>query len=131
VEDSFDVIMSGDESWFVYLYKFDHIFATGWDKAVPKENQTTRTLKAMLTIFLLSHRVMIVDSLLLYQIYIWDYFIDNILPDIVRQKTQFCCKYRRIQFFLHMDNSKCHNARNVTLKISDVRIKHFPIHFIR
>jgi hypothetical protein len=29
VEDSFDVIMSGDESWFVYLYKFDHIFATG------------------------------------------------------------------------------------------------------
>jgi hypothetical protein len=108
----------------VYIYQYDHMFAAGRDKMIPREKQTIDAHKVILTIFFTSRHLIILDSLLSHQTYTQNYFTENILPDIVREKTRFCRKHRRTQFDLHTNNSECHNARNVTTKIPDARLKH-------
>jgi hypothetical protein len=44
-------IVTGDESWFVYLYLSDHMFASERENVIPREKQTIGTRKIMLTIF--------------------------------------------------------------------------------
>jgi hypothetical protein len=51
VDNSFDGVVTGNESWFVYIYLSDYMFATGRNEIVPKEKQTIWARKVMLTIF--------------------------------------------------------------------------------
>jgi hypothetical protein len=50
-DKSFNCIMTDDESWFVYLYLSDHMFASGREDVIPREKQTIVARKVMLTIF--------------------------------------------------------------------------------
>jgi hypothetical protein len=49
VDNYFDGVVTGDESWFVYIYPSDHMFAAGRNEVVPKEKQMIRVQKVMIT----------------------------------------------------------------------------------
>jgi hypothetical protein len=51
--------------------------------------------KVKMTIFFTSHHLITRDSLLLRQTYTQNYFINNIIFDIVHEKMRFCHKHRR------------------------------------
>jgi hypothetical protein len=36
-DKSFNCIMIGDDSWFLYLYHYDHMFASGRENVIPRE----------------------------------------------------------------------------------------------
>jgi hypothetical protein len=48
----FNCIVTSDESWFVYLYLSDHIFASGRENVIPREKQIIGARKGMTTILL-------------------------------------------------------------------------------
>jgi hypothetical protein len=50
-ELSFHRIVTGDESWFLYLYQSDHMFAATQDEVIPRKKATIGARKVMLTIF--------------------------------------------------------------------------------
>jgi hypothetical protein len=50
--NSFDNIVNGKESWFVYVYSSDRIFASCKDEMMPREQWTIGTETVTQTIFL-------------------------------------------------------------------------------
>jgi hypothetical protein len=75
------------------------MFAAGRDEMIPREKHMILGLTKLCWQF--SSRAIIWLPWIHYRLirYIQDYFIENILPDIVREKTRFCCKHQRAQFF--------------------------------
>jgi hypothetical protein len=57
------------------------------------------------------------------QTYTQEYLIENILPDLVNEKMRNRRRNRAGQFFVHMDNSMCHNGRKITEEISDAKLE--------
>jgi hypothetical protein len=118
--------MTGDESWFVYLYLSDHMFASGRENVIPRQKQTIAPRKIMLTIFFSGTSLISLDALPHGQRYTQKYFIDNILPDLVKEKRRIRRQNQMGQFFVHMDNSMCHNGKIITRQISDAKFERFP-----
>jgi transposase len=58
-----------------------------------------------------------------------EYFISTILPDIVHERGQIFRRVHRGDFFVHMDNSMCHNGHNgrkVTDELEVLRLNRVP-----
>jgi hypothetical protein len=50
-DKSFNCTVISDESWFVYLYLSDQIFAYRPENVIPREKQTIAARKVMLLMF--------------------------------------------------------------------------------
>jgi hypothetical protein len=49
-DHSFSQIVIGNESWFLYQYQSDHIFAASREEVIPREKATIEAQRVMLTI---------------------------------------------------------------------------------
>jgi hypothetical protein len=52
-----------------------------------------------------------------------EYFINNILPDILDEKQRILGRNRRGDFFVHMDNLMCHNGRKVADEFDNQKLQ--------
>jgi hypothetical protein len=57
-------IVTGDESWFLYLYLYDYMFAISRDEMIPREKATIEAQRIMLTILFSGMSLITVDTLL-------------------------------------------------------------------
>jgi hypothetical protein len=76
-----------------------------------------RTKKTMLTVFFTSRKLIVLEAQPKGTILTRNYFISDILPDLDRGKLRYRPKNSGQELFLHIDNSKCHNAKKVTRKL--------------
>jgi hypothetical protein len=60
------------------------------------------------------------------QMHTQEYFIENILRDLLNGKMRNRRRNRAGPFFVHLDNSMCHNARKITEEISDAKLERLP-----
>jgi hypothetical protein len=119
----FNWMRTSDDSWFVYLYLSDHMFVSGWESIIPRKKQTIASRNVLPTIF--SAEWVWFDDWIPT---IWldmhqEYFIQNILSGLVNEKKRIWRRDRVGWFFVHIDNSICHNRRMITQKISDAKLE--------
>jgi hypothetical protein len=50
-----------------------------------------------------------------------EYFVNNVLPDIVEARKRIVSRFRQRKCFVHMDNSMCHNGRKVTHELDNMK----------
>jgi histone-lysine N-methyltransferase SETMAR len=123
---SFSRIVTGDESWFLYLYESHHMFAASRDEVIPRKKPAIGTQKVMLTIFFSGEGLISLQALPPGVKFTQDYFVNSILPDIANERGRIFNRIRRRDFFLHMDNSMCHNGRMVTEQIDTLKLDRVP-----
>jgi hypothetical protein len=95
---SFSRIVTEDESWFLSLYQYDHMFATSRDEVIPRTKQTIGAQKVMLTIFFTGTKLISLNALSPGGRFIQDYFINKVLPDIVHKSRQILRRVRLVDF---------------------------------
>jgi hypothetical protein len=93
-----------------YLYPSDHMFVYGRESVIPREKQTIASRKVMLTILLSGTSLISLDALPHDQTYTQEYFIQNVLSDLVNEKMRIWLRDLAGRFFIHMDNSMCHRS---------------------
>jgi hypothetical protein len=76
-----------------------------------------------LTIFFSGVSLITLNALSYGENFTQEYFIYNILPDLIHEKMQIYPKYQQGQFFIHMNNSMCHNSRKIADKILDAKLE--------
>jgi histone-lysine N-methyltransferase SETMAR len=126
---SFSRIVTGDESWFLSLYQSDHMFTASPDEVIPRTKQTIGARKVMVTIFFAATKLVSLNALPPGGRFTQYYFINTVLPDIVHERGQILRRVRPADFFVHMDNSMCHNGRKVTDELENLkldRVAHTP-----
>jgi hypothetical protein len=82
--------------------------------------------KVMLTIFFRGTSLISLDTLRQDQTYTQEYFIHNILLDLVNEKRRIWRRDRAGRFFVHVANSVCHNGGMITSEISDAKFRRLP-----
>jgi hypothetical protein len=115
--NALDGIATGDESWFQYGYLSNSMFAPLRNVAATRTNDADRTKKIMLTVFFTSRRLIVLEALLKDTTYAQHCFISDILPDLDSEELRYRHKNPGQEFFLHIDNPKCHNAKTITGKL--------------
>jgi hypothetical protein len=123
---SFSPIVTGDESWFLYLYLSDHMFTASRDNMIAREKATIKAQSVILTIFFSGVSLITVDALLSGAQFTQEYFINNILLDIVETRGRIFRRVRRGEFFVHMNNSMCHNGYKVTDELPNLKLDRVP-----
>jgi histone-lysine N-methyltransferase SETMAR len=123
---TFDEIATGDESWFQYVYMSNSTFAPSRDLAATRTKDADRTTKTMLTVFFTSGRLIVLKALPKRTTFTQHYFISDILPDLDREKLRYRRKNPGQGFFLHTNNSKCHNAKKITENLQKKHITRAP-----
>jgi hypothetical protein len=99
--------------------------ATG-DLAATTTKGADRTKKIVLTFFFTSRKLNALEALPKRTTFTGNYFISDILPDLDSEKLRYCGKNPEQEFFLHMDNSKCHNAKKITGKLQKKQMTRAP-----
>jgi histone-lysine N-methyltransferase SETMAR len=123
---AFDGIATGDESWFQYMYLSNSMFAASRDLAATTTKDADRTKKTMLTVFVTSHRLIVLKALPKVTTCTHHYFTSDVLPDLDGEKLRYRRTNRGQAFFLHMDNPKFHNAKKITGKLQQKHITRAP-----
>jgi hypothetical protein len=80
----------------------------------------------MLTIFFSGAKLISIQALLPGTHFTQEYFVNNVLPDIVDERTRIFKRIRRREFFVHMDNSMCHNGRMMTEELGRLKLDRVP-----
>jgi hypothetical protein len=124
VANSFDVIVSGEESWFIYLYPSDRMLASCKDEVAPREQRMIAAETIMLTIFFTSRQLIALECLPPRQQLTQEYFASQILPDLRREQKRFCCGNRARHFCINIDNSIYYNRQKVNDEIFSKKVEH-------
>jgi hypothetical protein len=62
-DNSFEGISTGDESWFLYEYQSDSMFAASREAVPPRYEHKIQAKKKMITVFFTPTRLVILDAL--------------------------------------------------------------------
>jgi hypothetical protein len=124
--NALDGIAAGDESWLQYIYLSNSIFVPSRDLAATRAKDADRTKATMLTVFFTSRMLIALEALPKGTTCTQNYFISDILPDLDGEKLRYRPKNPGQDFFRHMDNSKCHNAKKITGKLQKKQITRAP-----
>jgi hypothetical protein len=85
-----------------------------------------RSAKTLTTVFFTATRLLVPAALPYGQTFTQDHFITE-LPPILREKNvQFRRKHSGDNFFIQMDNSRCHNRKKVPAEIEHRRLAGAP-----
>jgi hypothetical protein len=103
VDYSFSRIVTGDEFLFLYLYLSDHMFTVSRDEVIPREKATRGDQRVMLTIFFSGVSLITVNALPSGVQFTQEYFINNILLDIVEARGRIFCRIRRGELIVSSD----------------------------
>jgi histone-lysine N-methyltransferase SETMAR len=123
---NFNTIATGDESWFRYAYPARTMYAGSRSEVTPFVRSGISASKVMLTVFFTGTRLLVVDALPKGRKYNQEYFIEYILPLLSRQKSLNRRQKPPLDFIVHMDNSMCHNGREITAKMESEKIERAP-----
>jgi histone-lysine N-methyltransferase SETMAR len=121
-----DGIATGDDSWFQYVYMSNSMFAPSRDLAATSTKNADRTKKTMLTVFFTSRMSIVLKALPKRTTSSQHYFISDIPPDLDGEKLRYRRKNPGNEFFLYMDNSKCHHAKKITGELQKKHITRAP-----
>jgi histone-lysine N-methyltransferase SETMAR len=102
------------------------MFAPSRDLAATRTKDADRTKKTMLTVFFTSRRLIVLEALPKGTPFAQHSFLSDILPDFGGEKLRYRRKSPGQEFFLHMENSKCHNAKKITGKLQKKHITRVP-----
>jgi hypothetical protein len=117
-EHNFEGIAPGDGSWFQYSSYSDSMFAGSRESVVPRIRRDISRQKTILTIFLTSARLLMLEALTKGAKFNQDYFIDAIFPRLYNEKRRISRKEGFPAFSVHMDNSMCHNGNKISDKLA-------------
>jgi hypothetical protein len=98
------------------------MFAANREEVIPKEKATIRTQKVMLTTLFKDVNLIVLNALASGARFSQEYFIPNILSNIVEARVRISLRIREREFFGHMDNSLSHNGRNVTGEFDNLKV---------
>jgi hypothetical protein len=94
------------------------------DDVISREKATIGVQRVMLTIFFSDVSLNTMDILPSSARFIQEYFINNILPDIVEARRRIFRRVHKRPFSMHMDNSMCHNGRKMTDELANLKLDH-------
>jgi hypothetical protein len=80
-QNNFGGIVTGDESWFRYLYPYSKMFARSPAEVLPRIRQGIDTKEIMVTIFLTARKRIVLDVLPKGRKFSQLSFLDSICPD--------------------------------------------------
>jgi hypothetical protein len=80
----------------------------------------------MVTIFFSDVSLITMDALPSHARFTQEYFVNDILPDIVETRGRICREVRSGELFVHMDNPMCHNRRKVTDELANLKLDRVP-----
>jgi hypothetical protein len=126
VANSFDGIVSGEESWFIYLYPSNRMFISCKDKVAPREQRMIAAETIMLTIFFTLRQLIALECQSPREQLTLKYLVSQILPDLRREQKRFCCGNCARHFYVNRDNSIYHNRRKVNNEIFYEKVEHLP-----
>jgi hypothetical protein len=124
--NGFEGIATGDEPWFQYVYMPNSLFTPSRDLAATRTNDADRTMNTMLTVFLTSRKLIVLEALPKWTTFTPHHFISDILPDLDSEKQRYRRRNTGQEFFLHMDNSKCHKAKKITGRLQKRHMTRAP-----
>jgi hypothetical protein len=125
-EHNFEGIITGDESWFLYITYGDSMFATSVREVVPMTKQNISAKKTIGIIFFTSTRLLVLNFLPKGTKFNQDYFIDTVLPNISSEKRRIARRKGLQSFSVPTDNSMCHNGAKITEKLKKRHIARAP-----
>jgi hypothetical protein len=87
-EHNFEAITTGDKSWFLYITYGDSMFANSAREVVLRTKQNISAKKTMVTIFVTSTRLLVLNLLPKDTKFNQDCFIDTVLPNLYSEKRR-------------------------------------------
>jgi histone-lysine N-methyltransferase SETMAR len=105
------------------------MLATSRDEVIPRTKQIIGAQKVILTIFFTGTKLVSLNALPPGGKFTQDYFLNTAPRDIIHERGQILRRVLRGDFFVHMDNSMCHNGRKLTDELENlklVRVAHPP-----
>jgi histone-lysine N-methyltransferase SETMAR len=125
-DNSFESIPSGDESRFLYEYQPNSIFTASRETVAPRYDHEIQAKKKLITVFFTPTRLLVLAALPYGQTFTQNHFITEVLPILREENVQFRRKHSGDYYFVHMDNSRCHNRKKNTAEIEHRRLAGAP-----
>jgi hypothetical protein len=86
-------------------------------EVIPRTRQTIGVKQTMITIFFTACQLILLDVLPKGSKFNQQYFIDCVFPDLKTENLSFRGRTPLATFWVHMDNSMCHNESKVMSKL--------------
>lgn len=125
-EINFINILTGDESWFYIKYNPKGAWIISGESPPCFENKGFQIVKFMLTVIWGVNGFHVIDLMNSGLSFNSSYFISHILCEIEQLKLQKTVKRKKIQYFLHLDNSHVHNSKDSQEKIANIGFLRAP-----
>jgi hypothetical protein len=125
-ENHFEGIATSDDSWFQYSYPSSKTLARSPTYAIPRTRQAIRRKETMIMILFTGQKLILLDIFRKGSKFNQLYFIDYILPDLKRGNVNFHRRIPQATFWVHMDNSMCHNGSKVVSKFEKHHVSRLP-----
>lgn len=110
---SFEFILTGDESWFTYVYQHNKKWVIDNDELDEKVESSHYSKKTMFTIFLNGKGLQLIDVKPPLTKIDSNYFITNILHKIEESDLMIKSKKWKRRLYIHYDNAPSHSSRIV------------------
>jgi histone-lysine N-methyltransferase SETMAR len=124
--DDFDGVATDNESWFQYIYQSSEMFARSLADVIPRIQQAIGAKKIMMTMFFTGRRLIMLAIIPRGGQYNQLYFVDNILPDLKKGKLGFTRRMPGSTFWVHMNNSMCHNEAKIASEFVQHHLARMP-----
>jgi hypothetical protein len=124
--NALDRIAAGDEPWFQYVYLSNSMFVSSRNLAATRTKDADRNKATMLTLFFTTRRLIVLEALPKETTCTRYDFISDISLELDGLKLRYRRKNPGQDFFLHIDISKCHNAKKITAKLPKKHMTRAP-----
>jgi hypothetical protein len=104
------------------------MFAASREAAPPSYENEIQAKTTMITAFFIPTRLSIPDPLRHGQRFTQDYFRTEVLFMLHEENVRFRRKHSDSHFRRHINNSRCHNGKKITVEIKDQKIARAPHH---
>jgi hypothetical protein len=111
--NAFNSIATGNESWFQHTTASSEMFAHSAADVIPRMRQAVVPQKNMITALFTTKKLIVLDVLPRGSTFKQLYFINDIFPDLKTANPNFRRQKTGPPFWVHMNNSGCHNGSKV------------------
>jgi histone-lysine N-methyltransferase SETMAR len=122
----FEGIVTGDESWFQYTYEFAAMYARSRSEVTPRTRVQFGGPKTMITVFFSGTRLIVLNALPKGARFNQEYFLDWVLPKLYTEKRRYTRSKLPCNFWVHMDNSMCHNGGKIVAEFEAKHLNRMP-----
>jgi hypothetical protein len=109
----FKAIATKDESWLCYVYPSRTMFARSRNQVTPCLRNEMDASKVIITLFFTGNQILMLNALQKRCKFNQDYFLEQVLPSLARQRRFNQPKKTALDCVIHMDNSMCHNTLTI------------------